>query len=360
MSGRGEQLTRVALRLGLLIGGMAGAWSAYDAVTADVAHATDAPHTVTVDARAGSLPSPLSRLAGSTEARTDPPQSAETPDPTSGAGDEVAATPPDAPSGEGTEATPTTDPHRTTAPTPNRRTRCEAPDHRAGPSPTTTRRTTPGTTPARARGKAPATIGDRPITKPVFRSPSPAPGPAPRPHPTAPRPHDPVPPPAEPAPGTPDRPTGPPAPPPVDRGVDDPAEDADPPTAPTEPAEPTAPSATAVGQTTGTQITVTHRDPATGHWSPAVDRERGGHPDVVRIVASTDPAPRPARPDIEPSPVTPTAPGNSAGTSHAAHGEAADAAAVGWAPLLARGEACRPARADALSSRSPRPGSRPA
>ncbi|PWU54365.1 hypothetical protein DLE60_29880, partial [Micromonospora globispora] len=52
MSRRGGQLTRVTLRLGLLVGGMAAGWCAYSAVTSDAAYAADAPHAVTVNGTA--------------------------------------------------------------------------------------------------------------------------------------------------------------------------------------------------------------------------------------------------------------------------------------------------------------------
>ncbi|MEU2637220.1 hypothetical protein ABZ591_21895, partial [Micromonospora fulviviridis] len=86
MTRRGGRLTRVALRLGLLLGGVAVAWGAHEIAAGAAAQAAERPPAGPLTAAVGLLTDTLNPLLG---AVTTPPTSAEAP-----AGAAPGATPP--------------------------------------------------------------------------------------------------------------------------------------------------------------------------------------------------------------------------------------------------------------------------
>ncbi|SCG68971.1 hypothetical protein [Micromonospora inositola] len=262
MRRRGERLTRIALRLGLLVAGVTGAWSVYDAVTGDTAYAADPPPAVTVTGPVDLLRDVRSHVLPPTD-RPDPPGAAMPPTRNRGATPPAASTRPAPP--------PLAHPHRT-AP--------GAPPHR------------------------------RPAAAPARRAPTPVPGTGPT-----------------------DR-----ADPPVD-------EAAGPPPGRTAPAAPTPEHA---GRPPNADVTKRRPDTAVRQWSP---RETDG--------THRRPAP-PLRSDIDQLLLGSVPDPSSAGSSGAPHCDAAVASAAAWTPPVVRRQRCHQARPDGLSSRSPRPGTRPA
>lgn len=337
MSRRGGQLTRVTLRLGLLLGGIVAGWSAYSAVSADAAYAADAPHAVTVNGTAD-----LPRISRTPDLRlTETTQSAETsvrfP---SASGDGGTVTTADRSRvSTGSRAAWGSRPDRPTTSSPRHRTEKAAPDRPDRPAARTPARTGSGTEPTGSRVPAtPTAHVGRPVAKPGT---------------------GPVPEPGRPGTGT-TRPVDSHVPKPEAKddahALPGPKEAAKTPSR--DPgksrAEPTLIARTARGLTPAVPVivgllAVPHRHAKAGDWSPP---QAGG--------ATTGRAPDPTRPDAEPAPGAPAPHPGSVGTSQAGHGDAADASGAAWTPPVALAQPCRPDRAGDLPSRSPRPGTRPA
>ncbi|WP_406045263.1 hypothetical protein OG799_12770 [Micromonospora sp. NBC_00898] len=284
MTRRGERLTRLALRLGLLLAGVTGAWSAYDAVTGHAAYAADPAPAVTV-----TDPVTMLRDALSAVLPTTPTTGPTAPRTGTGGAQPDPAPPPTA----STRPAPRTSDHRTAPDAPRRTTR-DAPPRRV------TRHAPPHRRPA-ARSARPGLPPDR-ATRAPSRSGEPSRiGPA------------------EPGAGILD---------PVAAGV----------VAPVAAGLRPAPSAGATKQPAATAR----------HGSPP---RAGGTPHRTT---------HPLRSHADHLPVPPVPSPSSASSAGAPHGDAADTPPAAWAPPAVRGQPSRPAGPAALSSRSPRPGTRPA
>ncbi len=360
MTRRSGQLTRVALRLGLLLGGVVAAWGAHEIATADAAYAADrpAPVSATVDLVTGVLgpllgsepvtgpghPAPATDVHPPAPA----PPSRSTPErPTQVTGAPWSRhrpahrparhTPTDRPSAPAGRPGPPTSANDPIRPTTRPAHAVPAP---AGPATGTRRPVTelagvlgpvagalrPVTDPIREDLLAPVADALRPVTgplgsivalawdalKPVRDPLDPVLGPL--------YPGSEVPPAAPPAPA--DQLGGPPSP---SRPVVDPVPAAVPGHAASTPAWSNTAS----------------DGPAPG---------RPGRPDH----------PRPLRSDLAHRPGTYTPGTHNPDTAGAGHGELADAAAPGWAPPAEWGRRCHPTGGGLLPSRSPRPGTRPA
>ncbi|MFE9692106.1 hypothetical protein [Micromonospora sp. NPDC005806] len=391
MTRRGERLTRVALRLGLLLGGLIAAWGAHEIATTGSAYAADRPPPGpvgtavqlvrdTISPRLG-FPSP-----GTGAARRSPPAEAHsptgesrrpelrTPGHATGQYDERLGTPPSAR-------------ERTTRPGAHRSGWCGA-SKPAGDARHQADEPRGGTTPAAAAQSRRPGSGD-------------APGPAAHPIDRAPAlvrqglhkvspPRDPAQDPAGPAEDAQD-PAGPAedAQDPAGQAEDaqDPpgqAEDAqdppgrakhapnppgqakhalNPPTnPPTAPAAPSAIAGPASAIPPGTAIGPSSRAHPQRAASTANSAPRWrGSPDSPASSQPTRPLqPRPLPSDVAPAPGTPGSGTSGSGTSGVTHGDPADACATGWIPPAQQGRRCLPSSDDVLPSWSPRPGTRPA
>ncbi|MGR6319464.1 hypothetical protein Q2K19_28585 [Micromonospora soli] len=328
MSRRGERLARVALRLGLLLGGAVAVWGAHELATAGTAYAADRPPAIraTTDsfthvrttpdaeaasrARAGSGDGGVARTAGATA--TTPAGSLRVTAPTTrwpswSTGSEPArsATVP-----AGTPRAPRAVHHHECRPT----------DGPAGPDRTPVR-------PAPKPGHAP-----KPADEP---GPAPAPKPGHTPNPGhAPKPADPVPH---------DRPPAADPPTPPAHGVEAPS-----------PGQPGAAGPTGLGRV----LPAPHADHALGNSSTA--RSRSTAASWSRSLPGAPYGPRPPASDVDPTSPTPVPGTGGVGSASAGHGDSADAGNTAWAPPALAEHHCSRADGDVPPSRASRPGTRPA
>ncbi|RZU76254.1 hypothetical protein EV384_4890 [Micromonospora kangleipakensis] len=341
MTRRGERLTRVALRLGLLLAGVSGAWTAYDAVTGDAAYAAEPTPTVTVIGTVDLLQGLLTDGLPATPT-ADPSGTAA---PSTETGEATPDTPPPAASTQPTSPPPAP-PQRTTGDAPPQRTARDIPPHRTAWH-TPPHRTARDTAPYRRPAAAPARPG--PTSHRATKSPPPTGGPSrarpAKPAATAPRPVTakvvkPGLRPRKPVRGS----AKPPAGPPDQAGA--PAENAPPPGR----AAPAATTPEHADRTPGADVAPSRPDAAVRQWSPLeADTPLGRLAHPLRSDADYLP------PGPGPVPVP-----SSAGSSGAAHSDVAEGSAAAWTPPAVRGQRCRPDHPAGLSSRSPRPGTRPA
>ena len=347
MSRRGGQLTRVTLRLGLLLGGMVAGWCAYNAITGDAAYAADAPHAVTGNSTANHQrisPSSERRLTGPTQRRKG---AARVPSATAGGGTATSTDPSRV--STGSRAGWKAHPDRSTSPPPRHRGGTAAPDHAARPTAGTPGRK--GT--ENAQGRVPAAGAGRPVAKP---------------HPGAAHGRGRAGAGEEQGPG--DEP-GPNAEPPVSRhipptrnGAKNAAETPVPgpkarPIDANRVVRPAPRLAPAVRVIVGL-LTVPQRHVKAGEWSPPKAEPattRGpADPTTVAIVQGNVPGP-----GAEPAPDAPAPRPASVGVSNAGHCDTTDAPTAVWMPPAVPAQRYRPDRAGGgLPSRSPRPGTRPA
>ncbi|WP_200210333.1 hypothetical protein [Micromonospora coerulea] len=404
MTRHGGRLTRLALRLGLLLAGVSGAWIAYDAVTGDAAYAADPAPAGTVTRTVDLLravPSPVLRTTPTDRSdrsavavpptRTDGP----TPDP-----------PPPAASTRPAPAPLTRPDHAARGTSPQRRPGA-APTRPAPRSGRATTSPSPTGEPIRVRPAEPASArlhavsgqvvkqvatGLRPVTRPVSSGPLRPVAAGLRPV-TTPvvdglgpvlnpvwrglgpvwrglgpvwrglgpvwrglgpvlRPLDPVLEPLDPVREILQPSTGAPAPPPIPGPGLLPTEVGTPPDSPrgTPPGHATAaaPPLEVAGRTPSTAAATPQPAATVRHWSPHAGGGGHRHPG------------NPLRSNAGHLPLALVSAWSSAGSPGASHSVAANASAGGWTPRVVMGRPCRSARPDGLSSRSPRPGTRPA
>ncbi|MGC1215674.1 MAG: hypothetical protein WA890_31010 [Micromonospora sp.] len=337
MSRRGGQLTRVTLRLGLLVGGMVAGWCAYSAVCGDAAYAADAPPRVTANGTTD-----LPRISLSPDLRLTETQSAQTSvrfrPVTRDGGTVTTADPSRVSTGSRAGWEPRPDGPATS---PRHRTEKAAPARPDRPAARTPAKTGPGTEPTRSPTPAtPTARVRRPVAKPDT---GPVPSPV-RPGTGTSRPVDSDVPSLEPQDDT--------HVPPASRGTEDATEPPSPDAGQT-PAGPTPIARTARGLAPAVPVivgllAVPHRHAKVGDWPPPQGEATAGR------------APDPTPPDAEPASETPAPRPGSVGTSQAGHADAADTSGAAWAPPVTLAQRCGPDRAGDLPSRSPRPGTRPA
>ncbi|MFR9779116.1 hypothetical protein ACL02O_24065 [Micromonospora sp. MS34] len=378
MTRPGGRLVRVTLRLGLLLGGVVAGWGAHEIATVGDAYAADRPapahhtphlFTGTHGPHSGSAPTTVRhRHRPTVDGRTPAPPRRATPNrPPAQAADtpparhrpayrpsgQRRADRPPAPSGRPGPSTTAGDPLR---PTTRAARVVPTPGPVADPAPPAALR--PGADPVgtgvvdRVAGAPRAVTGPLgPIGVPPWHGLKPVLDPL-----------DPVLDPLEPMLKPPKTPKTPKQPPPAQPATDVPS----PPTAPP-PAQPAvpAPSDDLVGPTSSIRpVTVTAADwaapSAATRLAPGSAWGTAARGDPVPSRSTRTHGPWPVSPDVAPVPGT-NAPGTSGASSAAAgHGELADASAPAWTPPARPGRRCPDASGDALPSRAPRPGTRPA
>ncbi|NES27476.1 hypothetical protein GCE86_12575 [Micromonospora terminaliae] len=398
MTRRGGRLTRAALRLGLLLGGVAVAWGAHEIANAAAAHAAERPPAV--DRLTDVLNPVLDRvkpLLSPGRAVADPHRAGSAPAPTGRADRPRERSRPDHRADTRRADRRAATPRERSRPRPGHRADPRKGGHRAAPAarpgsgrddgrragPERDRGAPPGVvvTPVRARVLEPVTGALRPVIGRLRHGePAPAAGDA---RPVGPGVLTPVgrvlapiskrlPPgldpvwqalkrlgeplghaleaikpakPSKPVTGVPDPPAGPVTAPPA-----------------------ATPSPPAAERTTPDEPTGPVDEPGRT-WAGAVGADAHGsavrRPADATAVASPEPAgaerPRLPRPDRDRAPATPVPAGNGGvGSSGAAHGDTAATSATVWVPPILTGRRCHAADGPARASHSPRPGTRPA
>ncbi|MEU2615648.1 hypothetical protein ABZ570_29360 [Micromonospora sp. NPDC007271] len=361
MTRRCGRWTRVALRLGLLLGGVVVAWGIYEGAATAPAHAADRPPAAPVDAAVDLLTGVLRPILGTTT----PPPAPEGP-----AGETAPGMPP-----RGSDPHPVPG-HPPAQPAPSQVTPPLAHPVRVGTPtpavedasrPTTRRRPLlapvgdtlrPVTEPVRARVLTPVADALSPVTDPL-RAGVLAPA------------ADAL------------RPVTQPLTPilsPVWRELEpvleilDPVTDLlGPPTGPvaTPPPAPAQPACTAGSGVTGADHARCAR-PSTGSFGQPAAPVSGPTPTSTSTDWHTTPQlssppglarpdrPHPLRPDADSAPVTPVPGTGGSGSSGVAQGSLADAPGSVWTPPSLAGHRGHPTGGDTLPSRSPRPSTRPA
>ncbi|GAA4562940.1 hypothetical protein GCM10023176_05800 [Micromonospora coerulea] len=383
MTRHGGRLTRLALRLGLLLAGVSGTWIAYDAVTGDAAYAADPAPAGTVTRTVDLLRATSSPVLGTTPTdRSDrsavavPPTGTDgpTPDPPPPA---ASTRPAPAPSTRPDHAPRGTSPQRRPGAAPTR------PAPRSGrattsPSPTgepirvrpaepasaglhavtgqvvkqVATGLRPVTRPVSSGLLRPVAAGLRPVTTPVVDGLGPVLNPVWRGLGPVLLPLDPVLEPLDPVREILQPSTGAPAPRPIPGPGGLPTEVGTPPDSPTGPppghATAAAPPLEVAGRTPSTAAATPQPAATVRHWSPHAGGGGHRHPG------------NPLRSDAGHLPLALVSDWSSAGSPGASHSVAANASAGAWTPRVVMGRPCRSARPEGLSSRSPRPGTRPA
>ncbi|SCL29186.1 hypothetical protein GA0070624_3835 [Micromonospora rhizosphaerae] len=305
MSRRAGQLTRVALRLGLLLGGVVCAWSVYEAATGHIAYAHDAPPAISADGTvhwaAGHVWTPHSPVVRDIADRK---KACDRSAPVTGRIGKAAGTKqPWASTSQRSGPQSHSRPRPKAAETSDRLDPDAAPAQRAAPPRWAAAKSgsqqakpaSPKTKPVVAKVVAPVSADAEPGTDPKK---------------------------------------------PRKGGKVDPRADQA-----KSPHRQATRTSTRVGHST--TVGLTARPTAARGWSVAGD-DAGGPP-----------VPHPVRPDVAPEAAAPGVP-SSVGSGGSVYGSAADTSAGAWTPPALRGHRCRPTRSAALSSRSPRPGTRPA
>ncbi|MEV4656656.1 hypothetical protein [Micromonospora sp. NPDC049301] len=362
MTRRAGRVTRFALRLGLLVGGIVAVWGAHEIGTTAAAYAAEPPPAAPVEAAVDLLGGVLGPILGTS---TPPPAREGTADAT------APGIPPSGAAPSRTPARAESRPANQVTPPPAHPVQVGTPEAAADGvrRPATPPRggrvlapvvdvLRPVTEPIRAGVITPASEVLRPVTDPV-RAIVLAPlvdALNPATQPLAPilspvwRELEPLLTPLAPLPGSqapvtdrPDPPTGPtataPAPSASIGTVDDLVSDA------------------GAGCCTGSVGELAR--PASGPALPSTSAARHSPTELSSPLVRPD-LPYPPRPDMDSTPAMP-APGNSGpGHSGTVHGDPSDAPTATWAPPTMAGSRCHPTDGDSLPSHSERPGTRPA